>query len=258
NLSKAPEAYADIKSLPHVRVALWMKSRGMSARQGDNIPYVICIKKDENSIAIIISLPRFHVLLDFEWYLSQQVHAAVARLCEHIEGTSSARIAECLGLDKSKFVPIASNSTYHTYNSQISDDERFKHVDKLMIKCIHCRESYTFEGFNSITGHLLDETGFYCGNPNCMRALPTSSILAQLTCSIRFQVKKFYDSWNVCEDPTCGYRTRNISRKRCAQGCRGKMVVEFSEYRLYNQLTYYAHLFDVDKIKNTSQTSLNI
>ncbi|CAG8796981.1 8459_t:CDS:10, partial [Gigaspora margarita] len=269
NLTKAPEAYADIKSQSHVRVALRMKDRGMSARQGDTIPYVICIKEDENSIASKnLTDKAFHpdeirkedsnLRPDFEWYLSQQIHAAVARLCEHIEGTSSARIAECLGLDKSKFVPIASNSTYHTYNSQISDDERFKHVDKLMIKCIHCRESYTFEGFNSITGHLLDETGFYCGNPNCMGALPTSSILAQLTCSIRFQVKKFYDSWNVCEDPTCGYRTRNISRKRCAQGCRGKMVVEFSEYRLHNQLNYYAHLFDVDKIKNTSQTSLNI
>ncbi|CAG8628060.1 15156_t:CDS:10, partial [Dentiscutata erythropus] len=265
NLTKAPEAYADIKSQPHVQVALRMKNRGMSARQGDTIPYVICIRTDENNIASKnLADKAFHLdeirkedsnlQPDFEWYLNQQIHASVARLCEHIEGTSSVKIAECLGmlevhrnkviksaqnfkvmlicssvnqgLDKSKFVPTVSNSTYHTYNSQITDEERFKHVDKLMIKCIHCRESYTFEGFNSITGHLLDETGFYCGNPNCMRALPTSSILAQLTCSIRFQIKKFYDGWNICEDPICGYRTRNIARTRCAQGCRGKMVAE--------------------------------
>ncbi|CAG8521750.1 12867_t:CDS:10, partial [Dentiscutata heterogama] len=269
NLTKAPEAYADIKSQPHVQVALRMKNKGMSARQGDTIPYVICIRTDENDITSKnLADKAFHpdeirkedsnLQPDFEWYLNQQIHAAVARLCEHIEGTSSVKIAECLGLDKSKFVPTVSNSTYNTYNSQITDEERFKHVDKLMIKCIHCRESYTFEGFNSITGHLLDETGFYCGNPNCMRALPTSSILAQLTCSIRSQIKKFYDGWNICEDPTCRYRTRNIARTRCTQGCRGKMVAEFSEYRLYNQLTYYAHLFDVDKIKITSQTPLNI
>ncbi|CAG8799543.1 31947_t:CDS:2, partial [Racocetra persica] len=174
-------------------------------------------------------------------------------LCEHIEGTGSIAIAECLGLDKSKFTSTPSNNAYHAYSSQITDEERFKNVDKLMIKCIHCQQSYAFEGFNSITGHLLDETGFYCGNPNCMKALPISSILAQLTCSIRLHIKKFYDGWNICEDPTCGYRTRNITRKRCIQGCHGKMLAEFSEYRLFNQLTYYAHLFDVEKIENTSQ-----
>ncbi|CAG8815736.1 22735_t:CDS:2, partial [Racocetra persica] len=51
NLTKAPEAYADVKSQPHVQVALRMKNRGMSARQGNTIPYVICIRTDENAIA---------------------------------------------------------------------------------------------------------------------------------------------------------------------------------------------------------------
>lgn len=32
--------------------------------------------------------------IDFEWYLTQQVHAAITRLCEFFE---NAKISECLG-----------------------------------------------------------------------------------------------------------------------------------------------------------------
>lgn len=35
--------------------------------------------------------------VDTHYYLAQQVHPVVARLCDPIEGTDSARIAECLG-----------------------------------------------------------------------------------------------------------------------------------------------------------------
>lgn len=45
-LTKAPEDYADAKSQPHVQVALRLKSKGMSVRAGDTVPYVICVHKD--------------------------------------------------------------------------------------------------------------------------------------------------------------------------------------------------------------------
>lgn len=35
--------------------------------------------------------------IDVKYYLSQQIHPVVSRLCEPIEGTDAARIAECLG-----------------------------------------------------------------------------------------------------------------------------------------------------------------
>jgi hypothetical protein len=35
--------------------------------------------------------------LDFEYYLANQVLPSIERLCEHIEGTEKARLAECLG-----------------------------------------------------------------------------------------------------------------------------------------------------------------
>ena len=49
NLTKSPEAYSDVKSHPHVKVALRMKQKGASARQGNTIPYIICKKDDGDS-----------------------------------------------------------------------------------------------------------------------------------------------------------------------------------------------------------------
>lgn len=48
-LAKAPEDYPDIKTQPHVQVALRMKGRGLSARQGDTIPYIISKRVDEEN-----------------------------------------------------------------------------------------------------------------------------------------------------------------------------------------------------------------
>lgn len=42
-LGKDPEKYPDAKSLPHVQVALKMKSKGQAAKEGDVIPYIFCI-----------------------------------------------------------------------------------------------------------------------------------------------------------------------------------------------------------------------
>jgi DNA polymerase alpha subunit A len=35
--------------------------------------------------------------VDVKYYLAQQIHPVVSRLCDPIEGTDAARIAECLG-----------------------------------------------------------------------------------------------------------------------------------------------------------------
>ena len=41
--------------------------------------------------------------VDLHYYLAQQVHPVVSRLCAPIEGTDAARLADCLGLDPAKF-----------------------------------------------------------------------------------------------------------------------------------------------------------
>lgn len=44
-------------------------------------------------------------MIDIDYYLSQQIHPVVSRLCSSIEGTNPERLADCLGLDSSKVKP---------------------------------------------------------------------------------------------------------------------------------------------------------
>ena len=41
--------------------------------------------------------------MDCEYYLAQQLHPVVSRLIDPLEGTDSARIAQCLGLDPEQY-----------------------------------------------------------------------------------------------------------------------------------------------------------
>lgn len=44
-----------------------------------------------------------NLLIDVNYYLSQQIHPVVSRLCEPIDGADAAFIAECLGLDPTSY-----------------------------------------------------------------------------------------------------------------------------------------------------------
>jgi DNA polymerase alpha subunit A len=106
-----------------------MKAKGQSAKKDDVVPYIFCLPADGESAksakagnahhpddvrrqgstlkigkfvssvfesqfeAYQVTFPR----TDFEVYLASQVLPPIERLCEHIEGTEKARLAECLG-----------------------------------------------------------------------------------------------------------------------------------------------------------------
>ncbi|KAK7051399.1 DNA-directed DNA polymerase alpha catalytic subunit pol1 [Paramarasmius palmivorus] len=105
-LGKNPEDYPKSDGQPHVQVALKLKARGGNARAGDVIPYVFCLPEGEQTAKTAQSDRARHrdelrktdsnLKIDYEYYLSQQVLPPVERLCEPIEGTDRARLAECL------------------------------------------------------------------------------------------------------------------------------------------------------------------
>jgi DNA polymerase alpha subunit A len=124
-LSKNPEDYPDAKSQPHVQVALRLKAKGGAPHSGDVIPYIFClgegeetgksgqaerarhpdeVRKADNGLKIganrLIDRGLRQLTLlssDFEHYLSHQILPPIERLCDPIEGTDRARLAECLG-----------------------------------------------------------------------------------------------------------------------------------------------------------------
>lgn len=71
-------------------------------RVGDVIPYVVC--EGEGTISLrayhpkIVAASEGKLVIDYRWYLSNQVLPPVARLCAPMEDTSAAQIADCLGM----------------------------------------------------------------------------------------------------------------------------------------------------------------
>jgi DNA polymerase alpha subunit A len=83
-LNKAPNEYPDAKGQPHLKVALKMLQAGKSVNVGDHIPYVICTQASAKTDSSSPADRAYHpddvlrsdgaLLLDYEWYKTQQVN----------------------------------------------------------------------------------------------------------------------------------------------------------------------------------------
>ncbi|CAO3599919.1 unnamed protein product [Absidia cylindrospora] len=94
------------------------------------------------------------------------------------------------------------------------------------------------------------EYGLSC--MHCQQALSIPTIRIQLTLAIRSFIRRYYEGWLICDDPTCSNRTRTMSvfGRRCvARGCQGAMTREYTDKQLYTQLLYYSHALDLDLTK---------
>lgn len=109
-LSKSPADFTNnTSSQPHVLVALRMnKTRNRRYKKGDMVDYIIC----QDGTANPPTQRAYHLdelkgnetlKLDTNYYLAHQIHPVVTRMVEVLDGTDASRVAECLGLDPSKF-----------------------------------------------------------------------------------------------------------------------------------------------------------
>lgn len=178
-LGKNPEDYPDKKSQPHVQVALRMKAKGVAVRAHDVIPYIMCLGDDGKSAKTAqadrafhpddlrrqgseLRIGKFHgctpLTSDYDFYLDSQILQPILRLCESIEGTDRARLAECLGLDPSRYSTQSGDvaeKEFFTFESQISDKDRFKDASPLVVRCAGCESSFNFDGLaeDSVSEH---------------------------------------------------------------------------------------------------------
>ncbi|TFY64658.1 hypothetical protein EVJ58_g2476 [Rhodofomes roseus] len=158
-LGKNPEDYPDAKSQPHVQVALRMKARGGTARSGDVIPYVFCLGDNGETSKSAQAERAKHpdevrransgLQIDYEYYLSQQILPPIERLCDPIEGTDRARLAECLGLDATRYRVSTTGESeerhFSTLDSLMSDAERYKDAEPFVVRCRTCQGHVAFE-----------------------------------------------------------------------------------------------------------------
>lgn len=266
-LGKAPKEYPNADSMPQVQVALRELARGKTVRKGDVISYIITGDSKSSEPApkrayTPADLKADSTLKpDVEWYIGKQIFPPVERLCANIVGTSTSQLAEQLGLDVRRYNSFQnqqSNSSndleIHPLDSQIPDEVRFSDCTRLSIRCRKCKTSSTFEGLAS-SPDCVSASGVLCGG--CGAAISTLSIVAQVEHAIRTQSTRYYEGWLVCDDSQCGNRTRQMSvyGTRClgpkglARDCLGRMRYEYTEKAIYNQLVYFASLWDVDKAR---------
>ncbi|KAL9129193.1 MAG: hypothetical protein Q9217_002297 [Psora testacea] len=268
-LGKNPKDYPNPDSMPQVQVALRALAQGKTVRQNDVISYIMTASTEKTMsneptakrayAPAEVTSPTSTLKPDIEWYLYKQIFPPIERLCAPMPGTDAMHLAECLGLDTRKYG--ITNSTCHNQaseicplESQVPDAIRFAECAKLNLTCRKCHTSFPFEGLAVNIANVTPE-GIICPSETCKHLFSTLSVVAQLEHAIRVQTSKYYDGYLVCDDPSCGNRTRQMSvyGHRClgpkgrAEGCLGRMRYEYSEKAMYNQLLYFRELFDVEE-----------
>ncbi|KAK6924049.1 Zinc finger, DNA-directed DNA polymerase, family B, alpha [Dillenia turbinata] len=288
-LSKPPEAYPDGKNQPHVQVALRLKQSGYTTgcSAGDTVPYVICCEQGASAGSSTgfaqrarhpDELKRDHGkwMIDIDYYLSQQIHPVVSRLCASIQGTSPSRLADCLGLDSSKFQKSSEavgNDPSSGLLSAVDDEERFRGCEPLVLSCRSCSGTFecpsVFSSIHPSTNEkptalqTEDSTCNFWQRFRCPKCpdegdgckLSPASIANQVKRQVDGFISLYYKGSMMCDDESCNYTTRSMNLRVIGDSergtvcpnyprCSGHLVRKYTEADLYKQLTYFCHLLD--------------
>uniref|UniRef100_A0A667XMC0 DNA polymerase n=1 Tax=Myripristis murdjan TaxID=586833 RepID=A0A667XMC0_9TELE len=265
-LTKDPQDYPDKKSLPHVHVALWINSQGgRRVKAGDTVSYIICqdgstLAASQRAYALEQLQKQDGLSLDTQYYLAQQIHPVVARICDPIEGIDGVLIASWLGLDPSQFRVQQQFQREEESEGllgapvQLTDEERYRDCERFTFTCPQCGTDNIYDNVFEGSGQKLEPSLLRCCHIPC-GGCPRDyvvNISNKLLLDIRRHIKKYYSGWLVCEDQTCQNRTRRLpiafSRHGpiCPACNRATLRPEYSEKALYNQLCFYRFIFDWD------------
>nr|KAF6492807.1 DNA polymerase alpha 1, catalytic subunit [Molossus molossus] len=264
-LTKDPQDYPDKKSLPHVHVALWINSQGgRKVKAGDTVSYVICqdgsnLSASQRAYAPEQLQKQDNLTIDTQYYLAQQIHPVVARICEPIDGIDAVLIATWLGLDPTQF-------RVHHYHkdeendvllggpAQLTDEEKYRDCERFKCTCPACGTENIYDSVFEGSGTDMEPSLYRCSNINC-KASPLNFMVQlsnKLILDIRRCIKKYYEGWLICEEPTCRNRIRHLPLQFSRNGplcqvcMKATLRPEYSDKSLYTQLCFYRYVFDVD------------
>jgi DNA polymerase alpha subunit A len=156
----------------------------------------------------------------------------------------------------------------YTPASCLSDEERFKDVEKLQLKCLECGVESEFPGVFHVsqdpeTGSHTLTSGLQCVNPDCRcpQFWGTGGhvqVMAYISNAVSMYVyrhqKEYYLGQVRRDDPSCelhlhSSRQLSVAGMAClARGCTGTAQPVCTERRLHNQLKYLDTLFDVSHV----------
>ncbi|KRZ38321.1 DNA polymerase alpha catalytic subunit [Trichinella pseudospiralis] len=264
-LAKSPDEYLDAKGQPHVAVALRMNEKGSHFRQGDVIPYAICLDQTTNQAMQrayhFNEIQQGNMQIDFDYYLAQQIHPVVSRLCEPIESLDAACLADWLGLKSASSYAKQSNFTVPTTDlATVSSSCSFfdhSYAEPFTVPCVECGQIIEVTSLFSDTENIkLALSKCPYGDCSFQPATNRQYLVSLLRNQIHKHVQQYYLGWYICDDSTCRYRSRYVVMKlnsegklicpKCPSGIliREMLCFQYSEKKLYNQLCFYYTIFD--------------
>lgn len=298
-LTKRPDDYPDAKNQPHVQVALRRRAQGKQngVVAGETVPYVICCEVDEEGNVVPreskgLAERAFHpeeinanpaLRVDTDYYLAQQVFPVVSRLCAHIDGTDAGRLADCLGLDGSKYRHVAAQQGEAREDAllaaaaSLDDDDRYKDCEALTLTASNGTQ-FKFAGVRellkpnaiAVDTALLPPDGIGApaagagGGGATVPPLSAAQVSNQVRLHMRRSIAHYYEGRLRSDDDTAPCETRNVclaGREDARPGsvpadsrCTGHMRQVVSEAQLYTQLSFYHRLFDVEGVLHSLES----
>ncbi|XP_017882054.1 DNA polymerase alpha catalytic subunit [Ceratina calcarata] len=255
-LSKNPNEYPDSKQA-HVQVALRLnKEGGRMWKAGDTVPYIICNDGTERSATErayhIDEYKKSDTLkIDVDYYLLSQVFPIVLRICEPIEGIDDVLIATHLGLQNI----YKSKKVYDYEEEAVLNVDRFKYCLPLKFNCKDrkCQSEIIVKDITveTPTGQQLALAA--CSNLNCgVKPWTYANAIQNIAeLSIHESINEYYQGTLECENPMCGEQVDGIPLRYsdnyliCPECNDGQLHKAYSEMRLYDQISFYVHIFDV-------------
>uniref|UniRef100_A0A8B9F9U7 DNA polymerase n=1 Tax=Amazona collaria TaxID=241587 RepID=A0A8B9F9U7_9PSIT len=226
-LTKDPQDYPDKKSLPHVHVAMWINSQGgRKVKAGDTVSYIICqdgsdLSANQRAYAPEQLQKQDNLSVDTQYYLSQQIHPVVARICEPIEGIDSVLIAAWLGLDPSQF---KARHHYHKDEendalvggpAQLTDEEKYRDCERFKFCCLKCGTENIYDNVFDGSGQFIEPSLQRCSKTECEE--PPFNYVVQMSNKLLLDIRRYL-----------------------------RKYYSYSEKALYTQLCFYRYIFDVE------------
>lgn len=264
-LTKDPRLYTEKTALSHVLVALRFNEKGgKPLGAGDTVPYVIC----ENGTDASSTQRAYHIeelknspdtlKIDINYYLAQQIHPVVSRLCEPLEGLDACQIANALGIDSSSYAISKPKQTESNIIATVPI-KNYEKAEQFQFVCLACKQvnfvNKLIVGKESKAAFWLEK----CSNEQCT-VKPfeyTPSIQNKLVLDMKGCVEKYYEKFLICEDPLCPNETRLVPQKFigkypvCSMCTAGLMYRKYTARDLYEQLCFYRYLCDISKVKKS-------
>lgn len=229
-LNRNPEEYRNTKGIGHVVLAQRYNADPKKARKlkaGDTVEYVVCTdgtgeSANQRAYSMEELLTRDELKIDYEYYLCQQIHPVIARICDKLPVTNAYVLAEMLGVEKSSMLHLRREESDVTRRDQLASkgEARFASCKPLQIQCPNCN---LFDEISSRTRKNADTKKWElslsrCKHCNRRYANAPNLIIVQMICLIKRLTLELYSSKLVCENPDCDYETRNLFRPLTSDG----------------------------------------